>query len=206
MEIIEADIVFRTHWNSYRGGLPFSHSELQQSHLLEDYVRNPIHKPKRPDSPEDNLLRVNYFGAGTVKMKLYRISVLTKLTRIAKLNLLVYIPLVLSDVLIYAIILAVVELFSIGVFCFKFTYKSVLCEYILMIGYICGILSSIELLIGDLFDLQYNFIGEVFMIILFIIPKPLLSRLIEYKYEQAIKAKPENKSEDSYLVDFLFAR
>ena len=90
-------------------------------------MRNPIHKPKRLDSAEDNLLRVNYFGAGTVQIVIYRISILTKLTRIAKLNLLAYIPLVLSDVLIYAIILAVVELFSVGVFCFKFTYKSVLC-------------------------------------------------------------------------------
>ena len=75
-----------------------------------------------------------------------------------------------------------------------------------MIGYICGMLSSLELLICDLFNLQYNFIGEVVMILLFIIPKPLFSPLIEYKYEQAIKAKPENKNEDDYLVDFLFAR
>ena len=75
-----------------------------------------------------------------------------------------------------------------------------------MIGYICGMLSSLELVISDLFNVPYNFIGEVVMIILFIIPRPLLSPVIEYKYEQAIKAKPENKSEDDYLVDFLFAR
>ena len=127
MVIIEVDVIFRTHWNSHWRGLPFPPPQLKQPHILEDIMRNLIHRSKCLDNSEDNLLRVNNFRTETVHITLCRISILTKLTRIAKMNLLVYLPLVLNDIIIYAIILAVVELFSAGVFCFKFTYKSVLC-------------------------------------------------------------------------------
>ena len=44
------------------------------------------------------------------------------------------------------------------------------------------------------------------MIALWIIPYPVLAQLIELKYENAIKSRPEQKNEDEYLVDFLYLR
>ena len=102
---------------------------------------NALHHSKYPSFSKDHLLRIDHSRTCSVLSSLHRISILTKIIRITRLNLIVFLPLVIKDVIIFTVIIGFVELLSAVVFCLKFTYQSILSEYYLMIGYVCGLLS-----------------------------------------------------------------
>ena len=71
-----------------------------------------------------------------------------KLIRIANLGLIVLLPLMISNKLILKFVLLVMQLMSVVIFFFRVTYKRVICEYLLMIGYFCGLVSNLEFLLS----------------------------------------------------------
>ena len=82
-------------------------------------------------------------------------------------------------------------------------------EYLLTVGTLCGLISSVDLLISSFFSLPYCYIGETMIIVLFFFDLiqiyPFIP-LFELKYEAVLKNKPMNKSDEDRLTVFLLIR
>ena len=141
MEILKITIDNGTHWNSSWNLPSFPCTRLYSLNWSQNGMLNTLHTPKYTNLYKDHLLRIDYSRTCSVLSFLHRISILTKIIRITRLNLIVFLPLVIKDVIIFSVIIGLVELLSAVVFCLKFTYQSILSEYYLMVGYMCGLLS-----------------------------------------------------------------
>lgn len=81
-----------------------------------------------------------------------------------------------------AIFLMVYHLFVVLLFSVKFTYEKIGHEYVLLLGMVAGIVSSAELLIGAVWGVSYLYLGEVFLVLVYLMPINVLRALIELKY------------------------
>jgi hypothetical protein len=81
------------------------------------------------------------------------------LTRLAKLNGIAVLPLLVSAPIVVSIVAAMCQLVSTGAFFFKFTYQRLAYEYLLLAGIFCGMLSALESIFEAVFGLNYIFFG-----------------------------------------------
>jgi hypothetical protein len=62
---------------------------------------------------------------------------------VVKLNLIAILPLILSNQLIFVIVVAVCQMVSVAAFFFKFTYQRTAYEYLLLVGVFSGAVSAV---------------------------------------------------------------
>ena len=153
--------------------------------------------------------RVNSRGVIFVFNFLYSVSGVIRNIRILKICLLTCLPLFIQDIVIQSAIFLLTQSLSFFLFLQKFTFQRVLAEHHLMIGSICGLISSIDFCISSVIDSRYTFVGEGLIIVFFLLSflsfYPLYA-LIELKYSVLLKNKSKTRSDESFLVVCLFIR
>ena len=103
-----------------------------------------------------------------------------------------------------AIFLMVYHLFAVLLFSVKFTYEKIGHEYVLLLGMVAGIVSSVELLIGAVWGVSYLYLGEVFLVLVYLMPINVLRALIELKYLFVISSMSSESSAMDHYISLLF--
>ena len=112
----------------------------------------------------------------------YRISIVTKIVRIGKICLITILGIVPLNQIYRALFLMVFQIVAAVLFWIKFTYERIGDEYILLLGMVAGVVSCVEFIIGGVFGVSYLFIGEIFLVMAYLIPLNTIRALIELKY------------------------
>jgi hypothetical protein len=86
-------------------------------------------------------------------------SVAVRILRVVKMCFMIFLPVFFADPLIYAMSILPLQFFSLLLFWHKFTFCWVLAEHHLMAGSLCGVVSSIDLLVSSLFSSPYTYVG-----------------------------------------------
>jgi hypothetical protein len=132
-----------------------------------------------------------------------------RILRVGKMSLMVLLPVFLSNPLVYMIVILLLQFLFVILFWGKFTYRWVLTEHHLMVGSLCGFISSIDLFLSSLLNSPYTFVGEASMALVFfmdLISFYPLAPLLEFKYCAALKNKSRGRSDEDFLVVGLFIR
>jgi hypothetical protein len=115
-------------------------------------------------------------------------------------------PLVISSLATAGLIMSACQAISTGIVFFRFTFRRVLMEHCLLLLTLCGLVSGLDSVAAAIFGQSYYYVGEVFSLVVWIIPFHFLSPLVELKYLRSLAQKPEIKSEEDCLADFYFIR
>jgi hypothetical protein len=121
-----------------------------------------------------------------------------------KLNLVALVPIVIGSKLGVVAVLSACQLLSSFIFLFKFTYQRVGCEYILLVGMFCGLISAIEDIMETVFGFSYLYVGEVTSLYFYLTPDNYLTSLLHLKYLHSLGHSPDAKHDDDYLAGFFF--
>lgn len=89
-------------------------------------------------------------------------------------------------------------------FAVRFTFQKIRDQYILMLGMVAGMISAVELLVGGIAGVSYIYIGEVLIVLIYLIPLKTLRALIELKYLFVISSLTIQSSAMDYYISLLF--
>jgi len=103
-----------------------------------------------------------------------------------------------------AMIVMAYHLLAVLLFSVKFTYEKIGHEYVLLLGMVAGIISSVELLIGAALGVSYFYLGEVFLVLVYLMPINVLRALIELKYLFVISNMSSESSVIDHYISLLF--
>lgn len=156
-QINEVFLGFGISWNSYQY-LSATIINIEGIILGDYYLHSISHCSKYNHHHKNHSNYIDRQITFVVKIFLYRISGFSKIFRIIKIFILVLLPLIAS-IQVYSIASLILQFLSLIVVWKKFTYQLLAAEYYLLIGTICGIISSIDLLIYTLANQPYCYLG-----------------------------------------------
>ena len=82
-----------------------------------------------------------------------------KLIRVVKLNLILFLPILIPSVLTYGIILGVFQLVTAAIFWFKVTFQRAVVEYYLTMMILGGLISTCDTILSAIAGIPYNYLG-----------------------------------------------